>query len=132
MFGAGQDPEQIPPLVLAYIGDAVYELYVRSALVARGITKVNLLHQEAVSLVRASSQSRFLKQIEEQLTEAEIRVMKRGRNANSGSPPKGAEVTEYRRSTGLESLIGYLYLKGDDERLEEILSRLPWPGEDKQ
>lgn len=124
-----EHPEQLPPLALAYIGDAVFELYVRLNLVSRGLTRVNRLHQEAVRLVCANSQARFLKQIEEQLSEEEKGVMRRGRNAHSGQPPKGAEMAEYRLSTGLESLIGYLYLKGETERLEEMLSKLPWPNQ---
>jgi ribonuclease-3 family protein len=123
-----RDVENLNPLVLAYLGDAVYELFVRCGLVARGYTRVGLLHQEATNLVRATCQARFLHEIEGSLTEEEIRVMKRGRNAKSGHVPRSAEVVEYRWSTGFESLIGYLYLKGRFERLEEILVDLPWPG----
>lgn len=121
------DPDDLPPLVLAYLGDAVYELFVRVGLVARGFTRVGPLHQEAIKLVRATCQARVLHEIEETLTPEEIRVMKRGRNAKSGHVPRSTEVVEYRWSTGFESLIGYLYLKQRFERLEEILAHLPWP-----
>lgn len=126
--GDSVSPEQLSPLVLAYVGDAVYELYVRCQLVERGRMRVSQLHQEAVRLVRAASQARFLGQIEAELTGEEIGIMKRGRNAHSGAPPRGAETVEYRLSTGLECLIGFLYLRGDLDRIKEILSRLPWPG----
>ena len=125
------NPENLPPLVLAYVGDAVYELYVRCRLVASGLTRVGPLHQEAIKLVRATCQAQFLHQIEENLTEEEQRVMKRGRNAKSGHVPRSTEVVDYRWSTGLESIIGYLYLKRRYDRLQEILSRLPWPNTEK-
>lgn len=121
------DADNLHPLVLAYLGDAVYELFVRYGLVARGFTRVGPLHQEAINLVRATCQARFLHEIEGSLTEEESRIMKRGRNAKSGHVPRSAEVVEYRWSTGFESLIGYLYLKHRFERLEEILSHLTWP-----
>ena len=129
--GDSVSPEQLSPLVLAYVGDAVYELYVRCQLVERGPTRVHQLHQEAVRLVRATSQARFLSRIEAELTEEETGIMKRGRNAHSGPPPRGTETVEYRLSTGLESLIGFLYLRGDLRRIEEILSRLPWPRQER-
>jgi ribonuclease-3 family protein len=121
------DPEDLPPLVLAYLGDAVYELYVRCGLVTRGFIRVNQLHQEAISLVRATCQAQYLHMIEDVLTDEEKRVMKRGRNAKSGHIPRNVGVVDYRWSTGFESLIGYLYLQQRFERLNDILSRLPWP-----
>ncbi|NPV26971.1 MAG: ribonuclease III [Firmicutes bacterium] len=118
-------PEQLPPLVLAYIGDAVYELYIRSRLIEAGLTRVKNIHQRAVELVQASFQAQFLQEIESQLTEEEQMMMRRGRNAKSGHVPKSAEMIEYRYSTGLETLIGYLYLKGEHKRLCELMSRVP-------
>ncbi len=126
------EADDLPPLVLAYLGDAVYELFVRAGLVARGFTRVGPLHQEAIKLVRATCQARFLHEIEETLTQEEVRVMKRGRNAKSGHVPRSTEAVEYRWSTGFESLIGYLYLQHRFERLEEILAKLPWPAPSSQ
>lgn len=125
------DADNLSPLVLAYVGDAVYEIYVRCSLVATGLTRVGLLHQEATKLVRATSQAQFLHQIEVKLTEEEQRIMKRGRNAKSGHVPRSAEVVDYRWSTGLESIIGYLYLKQRYARLHELLAELPRPNGDK-
>lgn len=119
--------DALNPLVLAYIGDAVYEVFVRSELVARGFIRMRHLHQEAVKLVRATCQAQLLHNIEDVLSEEEKRIMKRGRNAKSKRVPRSTEVVEYRWSTGLESLIGYLYLKQKSDRLEEILACLPWP-----
>lgn len=118
-------PEQLPPLVLAYIGDAVYELYVRTGLIEAGLTKVNDLHRRAIKLVRAGFQAQFLQEIEGVLNEEELAIMRRGRNAKSGHVPKNADMIDYRYSTGFESLIGYLYLKGEQERLAELLAKVP-------
>jgi ribonuclease-3 family protein len=112
---------QISSLELAYVGDAVYELAVRRHLIARGVAGVNKLHREAVKYVCADTQARVLMMLESKLNEEEIRVARRGRNAKSGHAPKGACVLSYRQSTGLESLIGYLFLKGFTERLELIM-----------
>jgi ribonuclease-3 family protein len=125
MFKFPLDPEKLSPLVLAYLGDAVYELYVRSYLVSRGPGRVNALHRDAIKMVRAGSQAKVLHQLEGRLTPEEKGIMKRGRNAKSGHVPRHTEVIDYRLSTGLESLIGFLYAKGDYARLEEILSLVP-------
>ncbi|CCO07775.1 Mini-ribonuclease 3 [Desulforamulus hydrothermalis] len=116
-----QNPEQLPSLVLAYLGDAVYELAVRRFLIAQGATKVNRLHREAVKYVRAGAQARALFALEDKLSEQELAVVRRGRNAKSGLPPKGADVAEYRHATALEALIGYLYLQGNEGRIDEII-----------
>lgn len=117
-----KEPEQLPALALAYIGDAVYELYVRTKLVNDGVLKVNELHREATKYVRASSQARVMEVLNEQLTDLEDGVMRRGRNAKSGTSPKNADIIDYRKSTGFEALVGYLYLKGENERLKELLA----------
>jgi ribonuclease-3 family protein len=118
------DPSQLPSLTLAYIGDAVFELYVRNLLIIQGHVRVQNLHSEAVKRVNARLQARLLENIQEEFSETELAVAKRGRNAKSGHVPKNAEVTEYRKSTGLETLIGYLYLKGEYSRIEELLSQI--------
>lgn len=115
------NPHLLPPLALAYIGDAVYEVAVRRFLIANGTVRANKLHSQAVKYVRAGVQAKILFGLEEHLTEEESGVVRRGRNAKSGHVPKGSGVMEYRHSTAFESLIGYLYLKGDVERLNQIL-----------
>lgn len=116
-----QDVSQYKPLVLAYIGDAVYEVYIRSLLVSEGNAPVNLLHRRATSYVKAKAQSKIIHRIMDQLTQDELDIVRRGRNSKSGTIPKNADVTEYRYATGFEALIGYLYLKKDFERLNQIL-----------
>ncbi|MCL6639696.1 MAG: ribonuclease III [Firmicutes bacterium] len=115
-------PQDLPALVLAYVGDAVYELAVRSRLVGSGLVKVRRLHDEAVKYVNAGAQARALRALEEKLTEEESAVVRRGRNAKPAHTPRGADVVEYRHSTAFECLVGYLYLKGDTARLAEILA----------
>ncbi len=111
----------LQPLVLAYIGDAVYEAYVRTMLVVNKKTNVNMLHKMSVKYVKAKAQSDTVKRIMDKLTADEQDVVRRGRNAKSATVPKHAEITDYRYSTGYEALIGYLYLMKQTERLMEIL-----------
>ena len=120
----GQEPSSLPSLVLAYIGDAVYELHIRSMLVARGITKVNDLHKEAVKYVRAEAQARLLHSLEGTLSPEEEGVVRRGRNAKSGKTPKHTEMIDYRYSTAFKALVGYLHLKGNEDRLGQIFEQL--------
>ena len=115
------DGRELSPLVLAYIGDSVYDLYIRSKLVSEGNARVQELHSRATSRVNAMAQCRTVHAIMEQLTEEEIAVYKRGRNAKSIHTPKRSIVLEYRHATGLEALLGYLYVTGREERLREIL-----------
>ena len=109
------------PLTLAYIGDGVYELIVRTVLVKRGNCPVNRLHKQASSLVKAASQSALMEVIEPMLTEEEAGVYRRGRNAHSPTMAKHATMSDYRRATGFEALIGYLYLKEDFTRMTELV-----------
>lgn len=113
----------VPAPVLAYIGDAVYELYVR--LWSMGLEKgaMNKHHRRTVQHVKASTQAAILKNLWEQLTEEELDIVRRGRNAKTGSVPKNAGVVEYRHATGFESLLGYLYLSGSTERLESLIAQ---------
>lgn len=115
-------PEELPSLVLAYVGDAVYELAVRTHLVKAGFVKVDRLHSESIKYVRAGAQAKVIKALEGTLTREEAAVARRGRNAKSTHVPRSAGVIEYRHSTALESLIGYLYLKGDSDRLCKIIA----------
>ncbi len=111
------DIRSYSPLTLAYIGDAVYELVIRSLLVGKGNAQANRLHRKASSLVNAAAQSAALERIRGELTEEELHVFRRGRNTNSATMAKHATMTEYRRATGLEALMGYLYLTGQTERI---------------
>jgi ribonuclease-3 family protein len=111
----------LQPLVLAYIGDAVYEAYIRTMLVVNKKTNVNMLHKMSVKYVKAKAQSDIIHRILDKLSEDEQDVVRRGRNAKSATVPKHAEITDYRYSTGYEALIGYLYLTNNIDRLMEIL-----------
>ena len=115
------DVNTMSPLTWAYIGDGVYELYVREFLVNTTKLKPHKLHIEAIKYVKAKAQAEILEKIEEKLTENEKEIVKRGRNAENHHLPKNATVQEYMYSTGFEALIGYLYLTKQDERLKEIL-----------
>ena len=117
-----QKPSLYSPLVLAYIGDGVYELYVRSKLIdEHSDMPPNKLHILATTHVKASAQSNAMLLIEPILSEDELTIYKRGRNAKSATVPKNADVSEYRRATGFEALIGYLYLSEKEQRLNEIM-----------
>ena len=112
-------PEQLPPLVLAYVGDAWFSLYVRTRLLYYEQNKVRVLHSYGSQMVSAVMQAKALRELEPQLSEEEAQVVRRGRNAKS-SVPKSASVGEYRYSTGFEALLGFLFLHGRQERLDEI------------
>ncbi|ADL53423.1 Mini-ribonuclease 3 [Clostridium cellulovorans] len=120
-----ESASQLNSLVLAYIGDAVYEVFVRSHLINENRnTLVNKLHKEATNYVKAEAQSNFIHGIFSELTEEEVAVYKRGRNTKSYTKPKNAEVKHYRNATGFEALVGYLYLSEQMERLNYLLKKL--------
>lgn len=114
---AEQDIRMYSPLTLAYIGDAVYEIIVRTILVERGNAPVNVLHKRASNLVKAGAQKEAYHRISELLTEEETAVFHRGRNAKSYSSAKNAAIGDYRVATGFEALFGYWYLTGQTERM---------------
>ena len=116
-----KDLRTYSPLTLAYIGDGVYELVIRTVLVKKGNCPVNQLHRKASSLVKAASQSAMMEFIEPMLTEEEHSVYRRGRNAHSPTMAKHATMADYRRATGFEALMGYLYLKEDFCRIVELV-----------
>lgn len=120
--GRAKDAAQLPALTLAYIGDTVYDLYVRTALIQRTDVKVHALHLLAAKQVCAAGQTAAFHKIEPHLTEEELSVFKRGRNAHSGTVPKNAAVSDYRTATGLETLVGWLYWTGADDRLGELMN----------
>lgn len=112
---------QYSPLVLAYLGDAIYDLVIRTLVVSRGNRQVHKLHKETSRLVQASAQSALMQHIQDLLTEEEAAVYRRGRNAKSVTAAKNQTVGDYRRATGFEALMGYLYLKRDWGRLTELV-----------
>ncbi|WP_296862831.1 ribonuclease III domain-containing protein [Thermosyntropha sp.] len=109
-------------VVLAYIGDAVFELMVRTHVVAKGNRKVKDIHHATVEKVKAESQAKVIRQIFDELTDEEKDIVIRGRNAKT-TPPKHSDPGDYKMSTGFEALLGYLYLKGDEERLNYLFKR---------
>lgn len=117
------DVKQLNALALAYMGDAVYEQAIREHLLRSGRVKPNVLHKEATRYVSAKSQAVVLKEMlaTDFLTEEEQAVMRRGRNAKSGSVPKNTDVGTYKSSSGYEAILGYLYLLGQQERTEELI-----------
>lgn len=121
-FEISVNPNQISPLSLAYIGDAVYEVYIRSYIMRDINMPVSKLHRASTKFVSAKAQAKVYHKIEDKLREDEIAVFKRGRNAHSYTSAKNADIIDYRISTGFEALIGYLYVKKDTKRLEEIIS----------
>ena len=115
-------PRSVSPLSLAYIGDAVYELYVRSYIMHDVNMPVAKLHKASTQYVSARAQAKIYHKIKDNLTEEETEVFKRGRNAHSYTSAKNTDIIDYRISTGLEALIGYTYIKKDEARLKEIIS----------
>lgn len=115
--------KEVNSLVLAYLGDTVYENYIRSFLISLGINNVNELQKKAVNYVSAKSQSAYLRKLidDEILTEEEITIVKRARNYKTTSHPKNCDIITYKYATGLEALIGYLKLEHKDERIEQIM-----------
>ncbi|GLY12805.1 Mini-ribonuclease 3 [Pseudobacillus badius] len=118
-----KEAAQMNSLALAYMGDAIYEVYVRRHLLELGKVKPNQLHREATRYVSAKAQASFLYRMIESgfLSEAELAVVKRGRNAKSGTVPKNTDIQTYRHSTAFEALIGLLFLTGEEQRLTEII-----------
>ena len=118
-----EEVKLMPPLVWAYVGDAVYELYIRTNLVNNTKLNPHKLHVEAIKYVKAQAQAKILEKITEILTEEEKDIVRRGRNAQNHHLPKNANLDEYSHATAFEALIGYLYLTKQDERLNEILEK---------
>ncbi len=117
-----QRVNNLNPLTWAYIGDAVYELYIRQNLIENTNLKPHKLHIEAVKKVKAEAQSKILQQIEEKLSDEEKEIIRRTRNTKNHHLPKNSNVKEYMYATAFEGLIGYLYLTGKQERLKEVLN----------
>lgn len=121
-FGlTGTETKNFSPLTLAYMGDAVYEIIIRTIIVDGGRGTVNILHRRSTSLVNAAAQSEILSAIQGELSEEELSIYKRGRNAKSHTSAKNASIHDYRIATGFEALMGWLYLRGEMERCIELV-----------
>lgn len=116
-----KDPTEYSSLALAFIGDCVYDLIIKTIVLQEGNRQVNKLQAETSRYVQASAQSRMMRRMQEILTEEEHAVYKRGRNAKSVSPAKNQSITDYRRATGFEALIGWLYLRKEYGRIMELV-----------
>ena len=119
-----QDIDAISNLGLAHVGDAVFELLCRSYLCAKGGKNVGNLHRDTVAMVKAPSQAKFAEKLLPHLTEDELAHYRRGKNAHVHAVPKGATPAEYAKATGLEALFGWLYLSGQNDRLNELFQLL--------
>ena len=117
-------PRQLSPLNLDFIGDCIYEILVREALVCEANRPVNELHRESVKYVSAKAQTEAYAKIKDMLTEEETAQFKRGRNAKVGHSPKSATDAEYHTATGIEALFGYLYLSGKTERIKQLFAAI--------
>lgn len=118
-----QEANEKSPINLAYIGDAVYEIYIRKYTLLHFRGKVNEINKKTISFVKATSQSHVMNSIMGELDEDEIRIVKRGRNQSPKTIPKNTDLRDYKMATGFEALLGYLYLTGHIERLEAIIAR---------
>ncbi len=116
--------DTLSPLTLAFTGDAVFSLFIREMLVCQANRPVGELHKLSVQSVKASAQAKAMREIMPLLTEKEIDVFKRGRNAHTSHTPKNQSGCDYHYATGFESLMGYLYLKDEDERLKYLLNEV--------
>lgn len=114
---------QMKPLVQAYVGDSIYEVYIREYLIVHPYKNVHDLHKKATSFVKAQAQAEILSELQSELTQRELDVVRRGRNAHPRTVPKNADIGQYHMATGFEALIGYLYLSEQNERLAAILQR---------
>ena len=115
------DAGSYSPLALAYIGDAVYEVLIRTRVMNQGNMQVSKMHKKSAELVKAPTQAEIIKLLLDELSQEETVVYKRGRNARSATMPKNATMTEYRMATGFEALVGYLYLEGRHDRLLKLI-----------
>ncbi len=115
------DIRTFSPLALAYIGDSVFDIIIRTKVIAKGNVPVSKMHKACSDVVRASAQAQLLDAIAEELTPEEEEVVRRGRNAKSKTTAKNASVIDYRNATALEALLGYLYMTGEIQRMQELV-----------
>ena len=126
-----KDIRTYSPSVFAYVGDTVFDLFVRSEVIGEGNTSVNKMHKKCASVVRASSQARMYEKIEPLLSEDEADIMRRGRNSHQKTMAKNATAADYHKATGLETLIGYLFMTGNTGRIFELMKTVDFLGENK-
>lgn len=124
LFGECKNPYQYSPLALAYIGDSVLDLFVKTYFVKNSNKQTYKYHKDVCNIVKAVNQASFIEEIFDELTDEEQDIYKRGRNATTHSKAKNATMSEYRKATGLEALFGYMYLKGDIERLKNLVEKM--------
>jgi ribonuclease-3 family protein len=129
LYPPSREPERLNPLVLAYIGDAVFEVFVRQYVISQTNHRPHHLHRQSTRFVSAKAQASALQRLLPELTDEERDIVKRGRNAKSGSSPKNADILDYRHSTAFECLIGYLYYKQDYARLRRLIELVIGPAE---
>ncbi|MBS4900191.1 MAG: ribonuclease III [Clostridiales bacterium] len=115
------DPRLVSPLLLAYVGDSIFDLVVRTALIKQGNRQVNKVNRSAITYVKAASQAKMAAAFNELMTEEEKRILKAGKNAKPNTKAKNASLTEYHTATGLEAMFGYLYLQGEMDRIIELV-----------
>ena len=120
------NPKEVNSLVLAYLGDTVYENYIRLYLIKKGINHVKELQEKSLDFVSAKNQSKILRELINQnvFTSEELEIIKRGRNTKTNSHPKNTDIITYKEATSLEALIGYLKLENKEERIEEIMNKI--------
>ncbi|MFX3618290.1 MAG: Mini-ribonuclease 3 [Sporolactobacillus sp.] len=119
-------PNEVNSLALAFMGDAVLEVYVREAVIASGRTKIHILHRQTVDYVSAKAQAAFLYELVDEgfLSEEEQAIVRRGRNTKAHAAPKNTDVQTYNYSTGFEALIGYLYFSGKKQRIDDLMEKM--------
>lgn len=122
VFGSKEvNPNEYSPLALAFIGDSVFDVVIKSVIVEKANCQVNKLQNKTSKIVRATSQALIVDALKEELSEEEANILRRGRNAKPYTKAKNASYSEYCKATGLEALVGYLYLKGETQRLTELV-----------
>ncbi|AZR74699.1 hypothetical protein BBF96_15765 [Anoxybacter fermentans] len=114
--------KSIPPGIMAYMGDGIFELVVRNFFIQQGIWDSKKLHLKVTEFVNAKAQARLLREIKDKLTDEEKTILRRGRNSNAGNVPRNTNVSDYRYSTAFEAVLGYLMLKGDYDRLQVLIT----------
>ncbi|MBP5454000.1 MAG: ribonuclease III [Lachnospiraceae bacterium] len=115
------NPNELAPLILAHIGDAIYEVVIRTITLSKGNRAIEKVHKDATKYVNAKAQADIIEKIQPILTEEELNIYKRGRNAKSNTKAKNASITDYRKATGFEALMGYLYLLNKTDRLLDLI-----------
>ncbi len=115
------NPNELAPLILAHIGDAIYEVVIRTITLSKGNRAIEKVHKDATKYVNAKAQAEIIEKIQPLLTEEELNIYKRGRNAKSNTKAKNASITDYRKATGFEALMGYLYLINKTDRMLDLI-----------